>query len=218
MIEETIFKKYKVDYSKLIDFGFRKENDYYIYSKLFMNNSFKAIIKIINNRVEGHIIDMDINLEYIKIRYSKIGKYTEEVISNYQDILIDIRDKCFIKKDFNYDQANRISLFIKNKYNCNPEFLWDNSPDAAVFRNKDNKKWFGLIMNIKGSILELNVSNIDIINIKLDEDKIKDLINEKGFYKAYHMNKKSWITIILNDTIKDDIIEKLVTESYNNIL
>ncbi len=31
------------------------------------------------------------------------------------------------------------------------------------------------------------------------------------------MNKKSWITIVLNDTLDDSMIKKLIDESYNII-
>ena len=39
----------------------------------------------------------------------------------------------------------------------------------------------------------------------------------KGFYPAYHMNKKSWISIILDASVSTETIEKLVKISYNNL-
>ena len=45
-IEEEIFKKSIIDYSKLIDYGFIKKNNYYLYSKYIINNTFKIIINI----------------------------------------------------------------------------------------------------------------------------------------------------------------------------
>ena len=56
---------------------------------------------------------------------------------------------------------------------------------------------------------------IEIVNIKLDEEKILNLLKQDGFYKAWHMNKKYWITIVLNDTIDDKLLFELVDESYN---
>ena len=46
---------------------------------------------------------------------------------------------------------------------------------------------------------------------------IKELINIDGFYKAYHMNKKSWISIILDNTLDNEIIYSLIDQSYNNV-
>jgi predicted DNA-binding protein (MmcQ/YjbR family) len=42
-------------------------------------------------------------------------------------------------------------------------------------------------------------------------------LNTKGIYEAYHMNKKNWITIIFDETLKDSEIESLVDKSYNSI-
>lgn len=46
---------------------------------------------------------------------------------------------------------------------------------------------------------------------------IKELIKIDGFYRAYHMNKKSWISIILDNTLDNEIIYSLIDQSYNNV-
>ena len=46
---------------------------------------------------------------------------------------------------------------------------------------------------------------------------MKKRLKKEGFYKAYHMNKKSWISIILNDTLNNKEIYELIDESYNLI-
>ena len=70
-------------------------------------------------------------------------------------------------------------------------------------------------MNLDLSKLDNNSGEVEIINVKLDENKIQKLLKQKGFYKAYHMNKKSWITIILDDTLSDKYIMDLIDESYS---
>ena len=72
-------------------------------------------------------------------------------------------------------------------------------------------------MNIKRSKLDNGSGNVDVINIKLDPDEIVDLLHKKGFYKAYHMNKKSWISIVLDNTLDDNNIFKLICKSYDNV-
>ena len=54
--------------------------------------------------------------------------------------------------------------------------------------------------------------NVEILNVKLDKDKIQNLLKIKGFYSAYHMNKKSWITMILDETLDDNTIMELIDE------
>ncbi len=72
-------------------------------------------------------------------------------------------------------------------------------------------------MNLDSSKLSNSSGEVEIINVKLDENKIQKLLKQKGFYKAYHMIKKDWISIILNDTLKDEEILSLLDESYNII-
>ena len=57
--------------------------------------------------------------------------------------------------------------------------------------------------------------DIEIMNVKLDPEEILTLLNHEGFYKAYHMNKKYWITFLLDDTLNDEIIMDLINKSYN---
>lgn len=86
----------------------------------------------------------------------------------------------------------------------------------AIFRNSNSRKWYGAIMNIDKSKIEEKASGeVEIMDIKLEATKIEKLLGEKGFYPAWHMNKKSWITIILDNTISDEDIMKLVEESYS---
>ena len=55
---------------------------------------------------------------------------------------------------------------------------------------------------------------IDIINVKHPSDRIIKLIDNRSFFQAYHMNKKNWITILLDNKIEDKVLFKLIDTSY----
>lgn len=214
-IEKDIFKRTIVNFKQIEPYGFKKENNKYIFEKNFLKNDFKAVITIDDKGIiSGKVIDLQINEEYTNINTEMTGEFINKVRESYKDILIDIRNKCFENKYFIFDQSNRINKYIKDKYNNEPEFLWNKFPGYAVYRNEKNKKWYGIIMNLDMSKLNNGTGETEIINIKLDENKIKKLLKQKGFYEAYHMSKKDWISIILNDTLKDDEIISLLNESY----
>ena len=216
-IENEVFKRFKVDYKKLIDYGFVKENNDYLYEKEFFDNDFKAIIKINKNEIIGKVIDLVDNSEYTNLRLDVDMPYVNKVRELYKEILIDIRDHCFNKKYFIYDQANRLTNYIIDKYKVFPEFLWEKYPYFCIFRNQKNNKWFALVTNIDRSKLENGSGEVEVLNIKLGEDKINDLIKQKGFYLAYHMKKKDWVSIIMDDTIPDKDLFNYLDLSYNNI-
>ena len=207
-----------MNFKELEKYGFKKNKDNYVFEKQFLNNDFKAIITIDNKGIiSGKVIDLQFDEEYTNIRTSMSGEFVSKVRESYKDLLIDIRNNCFNTNYFIFDQANRINQYIKEKYNDDPEFLWEKFPGYAVYRNKNNNKWYAIIMNLDLSKLDNGTGEVEIINVKLDENKVKKLIKQKGFYKAYHMSKTDWISIVLNDTLKDEDILSLLDESYNLI-
>ena len=41
-----------------------------------------------------------------------------------------------------------------------------------------------------------------------------DTVNHPSIYPAFHMNKKHWISILLDETLSDEDIMSLVDQSY----
>ena len=218
-MEYELFKKCVFDYSKLLNYGFKKENNIYYYEKYILDNNYKICIKIENNNVIGKIYDLIFNDEYLNLNVDSNLSFNNKIKEEYINILKDIKNNCTKESLFLFKQSNEITNYIKRKYKVNPEFLWDKSSGNGVFRNKNNKKWFGIIISVSKDKLDLKYKQeiIEIINLKLDEDMIKELIKMDGFYRAYHMNKKSWISIILDNTLDNEIIYSLIDQSYNNV-
>ena len=218
-MEYELFKKCVFDYSKLLNYGFKEENNIYYYEKYILDNNYKICIKIENNNVIGKIYDLIFNDEYLNLNVDSNLSFNNKIKEEYINILKDIKNNCTKESLFVFKQSNEITNYIKRKYKVNPEFLWDKSSGNGVFRNKNNKKWFGIIISVSKDKLDLKYKQeiIEVINLKLNEDTIKELIKIDGFYKAYHMNKKSWISIILDNTVDNEIIYSLIDQSYNNV-
>ena len=217
-IEKELFKRSEVIFAKLEKYGFIKKNNYYLYEKSFLNDDFKVIITIdTKGIVNGKVIDLQTNEEYININTDMSGNFVNEVRNEYKQILNSIKANCFENNYFISKQANRITKYIKEKYNNTPQFLWEKFKDYGVFRNSNNDKWYAIIMNINLSKLNIGNHEAEIINVKLSEDKVNKLLKEKGYYQAYHMNKKNWISIVLDDTLDDNEIIKLIDASYDLI-
>lgn len=214
-MEEEIFKRSKVNTSKLLDYGFKKLDDKYVYEKEFLR-FFKAIISVDDNsKVKGRVIDLKIDDEYTNFRIEgELGSFASKIKDEYLNILNDIKEKCFDNNYFIFSQTNRITKYIKDKYKVEPEFLWEDTPGCGVFKNQDNHKWFGIIMNLdKSKIIENKSGEIEVLNVKLDKET-DEYLKVKGIYPAYHMNKKNWVTIILDDTLIDNDIINLIDKSY----
>ncbi len=216
-IEEEIFQKTKIDFAQIEKYGFQKVNDLYQYSTNIMNDTFKITIQIdLNGKVKGEIYDLSFQEEYLNFRRDDGGSFIGKVREEFERILNDIKNKCFMKEPFLFEQSNRIARSIQEKYGDEPQFEWDKFPGYATFRNPDNHKWYAIIMNIDKSKLNKKESGeVEIIDMKLDPNEIQKLLKQNGFYPAYHMNKKNWITILLNNTVSDSIIIDLLDKSYS---
>lgn len=103
-------------------------------------------------------------------------------------------------------ERKEIFRYIKKEYNINPEYLWESTPDAAVFRHHKNRKWFALIMNVNGE---------EYINIKTEPD-YSDLLRKTYDYiiPAYHMNKEHWNTIVISKDVDKTLLYELINQSY----
>lgn len=216
-IEKNIFKNTKVNIKKLISYGFVYNDNIYEYRKEFMD-SFKAYIFVDKKGiVSGKIYDLSTQEEYINYRIeSQSGQFINKVRKEYEDILKDICDNCFDRTYFMSNQANRITELIYNEYHDEPEFPFERFPEYGIFKNRENGKWYAIILNIEKSKLDKKSSlEVEIINVKLDSSKIAELLNRKGFYEGYHMNKKNWISIILDDSLNDQEIFDYIKESHS---
>lgn len=110
---------------------------------------------------------------------------------------------------------NELRKYIEETYLVEEEKPWIKYPLYEVFRRKDNKKWFAVIMSIPKSKLGIcQDGNIDIVNLKCYPDLIGELRMENGFYPAYHMNKDLWISVSVDGNVNDDKIKWLVDVSF----
>lgn len=110
-----------------------------------------------------------------------------------------------------------INEYIKDQYGIGPEYPWPKYNRNAVYRHKDNKKWFALMMEVGRDKLGLTgEGNVDVINLKIDDIIMRDVIvKEDGIMPAYHMNKLHWITVLLDGTVPVSSVKSLLDISYN---
>ena len=116
-----------------------------------------------------------------------------------------------------YLKREEIFEYVKNQYGTVPEYLWETSPKSAVLRHK-NGKWYAVLMQVEKSRLGLEEeSMVDIINVKCEPDMVGLLTQTYGFLLGYHMNKKYWITMLLDGRVSEAKILDFLDLSYDLI-
>ena len=220
-IEETVFSRKRWIESKMLAYGFHKANKTYILEKPFLDGDFKTVLSVTpKGQVTGKVIDTMTQDEYYQLRQeTATGPYVNRVRSAYRSLLTDIADSCCSDVLFASSQANRLTQAILDHFQVKPDFPWEHSSryqSYGAFRHTSNRKWFALIMNVKREVLDRdgNTSLIDILNVKIPPAQGDELQQIPGIYPAYHMNHKTWISVVLDETLPDEKILELIDTSY----
>ena len=130
------------------------------------------------------------------------------------EILYQIREACFEVQDFIFPQTKRIMTQVQEKYGNQLEYLWEKSPDTAVLRHEGNQKWYAVLMKISWDKLEKSrEGQVEAVNLK--HDQVVDLLSHKSIYPAFHMNKRYWISVALDNTLSDEEVLELIERSWN---
>jgi hypothetical protein len=142
------------------------------------------------------------------------GSFVRAVREACLEVLLQIRKSCFDVQDFICPQTKRIMAIVQEKYGNQLEYLWEKSPDTAILRHDSNQKWYAVLMKISWEKLDKGREGlVEVINVK--HDQVVSLIQEKGIYPAFHMNKRYWISVPLDDTFTDEKVLELFEISWD---
>lgn len=211
------FKNKTVNFDKLTKYGFEKVWDTYVYSTKIFDNQFKMSVKIDGcGEVQTELLDVSAEEIYtLHLVAEASGEFVGRVRSEYEHVLQNIAENCFDADIFRESCAHKVIEYARKKYGDELEFLWERYPDAAVLRRKDNQKWYALFMTIQKSKLGLESGElVEIIDLRFDVDELSKRVDGKRYFLGYHMNKKHWITIMLNGSVPVDEILNYLDESY----
>ena len=104
--------------------------------------------------------------------------------------------------------------YILEAYGIDREYTFGDI-STAVYRHPSNRKWFAIAMNISKRCIGIGAEeHIDVVNLKSDPNIIPDLVREDGIYPAYHMNKKHWITVLLDGSVDEKTVKWLLDISF----
>ena len=105
--------------------------------------------------------------------------------------------------------------WVGERYGTEAEYPWAEEPDFAVLRHSLGAKWYGLVMRLPRRTLGLGgEGRIDVLNLKLDPALVYILREQEGYLPAYHMNKKHWLTVLLDGSVPAERVKDLLDQSY----
>ena len=212
-----IFKYVRANTDKLKKFGFTETDGVYNYRTPVFDNKFTLFVSVYQNgEINTKTVDNETQDEYIlHLIGDSAGDFVGKVRSEYKRILEEIKAQCYEKEVFAGAQSKEIIEYIRTKYGDELEFLWEKF-NSAIWRRKDNKKWYGLLLTLPENKLGLGGDGTaEVIDLRAEPDTINEIVDNVNFFKGYHMNKQHWFTIVLNSGVPTETVFDYIDKSYS---
>ena len=207
------FRRLRVKRRMLQKFGFSKTPAGWTYSEPVANGALTCLITVdANGAVTKNTFDAATNEEYVQHRIAAAsGKFVGGVRRDIMALMRRIADTCFERDVFKTALARDILSFAETKWGEKSEFLWKNFPDYAVLRRKDTSKWYALVARLTAD--KVGGKRDDLVEVV----NLRRMVGMDGprFLPAYHMNKKTWTTIVLDGSVGKGELLGLLAESRN---
>lgn len=148
---DEIIKRKKLIPEKLLACGFEKIGEFFQYFTEIRNGEFTLMIQIgMDGTIDTNLVENETGEAYILYKTGASGTYVGEIRTAIEEVMYDIVRQCYETSIFKTEQSQMIINFVREQYGDELEFLWEKFPDNAVWRRKDNKKWYGAILTVAG--------------------------------------------------------------------
>ena len=215
--EDAYFKQKVLKHESLEPFGFITTEKGYEFRKPLMAEELEARLFIdFEGKLTGQVVDIEFDESYDTFRSPHAtGTYVGQVREAYGVLLSQVADFCYDEQLFSSSQANRLANFLVKEFSDQADHPFEKYPDYLSFRV--DGKWYALFFPLKGEKLGLSGEKADlvydVVNLKVDPSQMDKLLDLDGIFPSYHMSKKTWISLVLDETIPDQTIFELLRES-----
>mgnify|MGYP000989755281 FL=1 len=209
-----IFRAYQFNSKKAKEYGFVENQGIWTYSSPILQGDFLMRITVEDSDLRFQVFDQETGDLYPQVHMESMrGTFVGSVREACLEELFNIRKACFEVQEFICPQTKRIMTRVQEIYENQLEYLWEKSPDTAVLRHEDNQKWYAILMRIPWDRLDKGREGlVEAVNLK--HDQVADLLSQNGIYPAFHMNKRYWISLPLDDTLTDEKVLELFERSW----
>ena len=210
-----IFKSYQFNQENAHAYGFVENEEVWTHSFQILDGYFIMTVSVDDGDLSFQVFDQETGDLYPQVHMESMrGTFVGSVRQACLAILYQIRKACFDAQDFICPQTKRIMDQVQEKYGNQLEYLWEKSPDTAVLRHEGSQKWYAVLMRIPWDKLDKDREGlVEAVNLK--HDQVADLLSHKGIYPAFHMNKRYWISLALDDSLSDEDVLDLLEISWN---
>ncbi len=211
MINNGIFDRYCFIPDKAVSCGFQLVDGKYQIRKDLEEDGFYAVFRITENSIEIHVYEEPDGEPYLPFNTTADGGFVGRIRACVDAQTDQILRDCFVLTDV---KAILID-YVQKKYGTVPEAPWDYLKEYHTLNTAGRHKWYGLFMLIPYKYLGVEKEGkIHVLNLKAKSEDIPALIDHIHYFPAYHMNKKYWISILLDRDADIAQLQRLLDNSY----
>ena len=215
----TDFFKFKApNFEKLRLYGFSEEGGECVFRTEVADGQFVMTVRVQKDgTVKTELLDTLTEEPYtLHLVESAEGEFVGRVRAGYETVLQNIAEKCFDTEIFKSAVTKKLIARVREKYGDEPEYLWEKFPDNAIWRRKDNGKWYGAVLTVARKKLGIaGEGNVEILDVRADPAEIELLVDNVKVFRGWHMNKKHWIALPLDGCVGLEEIENFLEESWH---
>ena len=203
---------YQLDTKAARKFGFRKNKGIYTW-KRELTGALEARFQLSERIFSVQVYDPVEEEEYLPFELDTAdGNFVQGIREQVEELVQEILTKCCSCKR----QREQLLTYVQEQYGTLPWYPWPEYPEHCPLRVQATGKWYGIVMTIPAQLLGVKQpGNLDILNVKLPPDQVESLCDRLRFFPAYHMNKKYWLTVVLDGTVPLAQVQQLLAESYD---
>ena len=212
------FQNRKPDFEKLRACGFKENAEGFSFQTELVGGEFLLTVRITRaGEVQTELVEKEFGEPYtLHLVEDAAGSFVAKVREEYSRALAAIAEHCFEPNVFSCGQTNELIAHVREKYGTEPEYLWKQYPDTAVFRRGDNEKWYGIVMTVARKKIGLEGDGkVEILDIRCDPAVLPLVVDGRRIFPGWHMNKKHWITVPLDGTMPFGEVCELIEESWH---
>lgn len=206
--------KWKLKEDQLQKLGFEKKKDGYLLNKPLKEQGLVLVVTITDQALDYQVYDQINKQEYIVYKMPKAnGPFVESIRNQIDETINLVKQECLEPDMFQSRQAQMLIETALECYQSPLEYLWDDY-EGAIVRRQDNHKWYALFSLLSLDKLGLEKEKREVLNLHVLEPESKELIDHKRIFPGWHMNKKRWISIVLDESLSDKELLALLHHSF----
>ena len=211
--EERFFARRRADFNALRDYGFSETDGGFCLRQSVAGGQFVLEVFVsAEGIVSSRMLDKDSGSEYTLYKVAGAsGTFVGAAREEAECVLSAVAERCFVPDVFRSGQARAVIDHAVARYGSRPEFLWKNLSENAVLRRADSRKWFAVFAIVSREKLGLaGRGRVEIIDLRIFPDALPSTLDGQHFLPGWHMNKRTWYTVVLDGGVcTDDLIRRL---------